>query len=313
MAEKQGITYNGAFTSPDIYTKSDKLGAKLDWNINEFNKFTIRWSLVSANQLNQTGGRTSLNANTYSYPFKNVTNSFIAELQSRLSPVLSNEVRASYVRVRDKRDISTAFPMITVNGVGGGSVNLGVERSSMANSLDQDIWTVEDNLTLFKGNHTFTFGTHNELYNFSNLYIQDLFGSYTFKTYDLFNEYYTDYMAGKVDPTKNYLDRYRYGHANVEVTGDPRWKASFGAAQLGFYAQDKWNASNNFQLTYGLRVEVPLFFDTPAENAAFNTYALAQGWDVKTNHKLSSTPLFSPRVGFRWDIAMIIVLFFVVE
>lgn len=303
MAEKQGITYNGAFTSPDIYTKSDKLGAKLDWNINEFNKFTIRWSLVSANQLNQTGGRTSLNANTYSYPFKNVTNSFIAELQSRLSPFLSNEVRASYVRVRDKRDISTAFPMITVNGVGGGSVNLGVERSSMANSLDQDIWTVEDNLTLFKGNHTFTFGTHNELYNFSNLYIQDLFGSYTFKTYDLFNEYYTDYMAGKVDPTKNYLDRYRYGHANVEVTGDPRWKASFGAAQLGFYAQDKWNASNNFQLTYGLRVEVPLFFDTPAENAAFNTYALAQGWDVKTNHKLSSTPLFSPRVGFRWDIA----------
>ena len=30
----------------------------------------------------------------------------------------------------------------------------------MANSLDQDIWTLEDNLTWYHGNHTFTFGTH---------------------------------------------------------------------------------------------------------------------------------------------------------
>ena len=27
-----------------------------------------------------------------------------------------------------------------------------------------------------------------------------------------------------------------------------------------------------------------------------------RGWNVKTNQRLASTPLFSPRVGFRWDI-----------
>lgn len=303
MAAAQGIEYNGEFTAPDIYTKSDKVGAKIDWNINEFNKFSIRWSYVNAKQLNNSGSRTAINANTYSYPFKSRTNSFIAELQSRLSPVLSNEARASYVRVRDNRAISAEFPMITVNNVGGGSVNLGVERSSMANSLDQDIYTVEDNLTWYKGNHTFTFGTHNEIYKFSNLFIQDLFGSYYFRNYDMFEQYYNDWKAGTINANTNYINQYRYGHANTDVTGDPRWQASFSAAQFSFYAQDKWYASNNFQLTYGLRVDVPVFFDKPAENAGFNTYAKEKGWDVKTNQKLSSSPLFSPRVGFRWDIA----------
>lgn len=161
IAAKQGVNYPGAFSTEDIYTKSTKAGVKLDWNINESNKFTIRWSLVDAKQLNNGGGIRALNDNLYSYPFKSTTNSYIAELQSRISPSLSNEARASYVRVRDKRDVGAPFPSITISGVGGGTLNLGNERSSMANSLDQDIWTLEDNLTWYKGNHTLTFCTHN--------------------------------------------------------------------------------------------------------------------------------------------------------
>ena len=301
IAQKQGVAYPGVFSGEDIYTRSHKAGLKLDWNINDFNKATIRWSLVAAEQLNNTGGRSSLNDNLYTYPFKSNTNSFIAELQSRISPNVSNEFRASYVRVRDKRDVKSEFPMITVNSVGSGSVNLGIERSSQANSLDQDIYTIEDNLTWYRGNHTFTFGTHNEIFHFSNLFIQDLFGSYYFSSYSDFENYYNAYMAG--DPTAGqYINQYRYGHANTDVTGDPRWQASFTAMQLGFYAQDKWDATENFQLTYGLRVDVPIFPDTPAENAPFNAYAAEKGWDVKTNHRLSSSPMWSPRVGFRWDI-----------
>ena len=301
IAQKQGVAYPGVFSGEDIYTRSHKAGLKLDWNINDFNKATVRWSLVAAEQLNNTGGRSSLNDNLYTYPFKSNTNSFIAELQSRISPNVSNEFRASYVRVRDKRDVKSEFPMITVNSVGSGSVNLGIERSSQANSLDQDIYTIEDNLTWYRGNHTFTFGTHNEIFHFSNLFIQDLFGSYYFSSYSDFENYYNAYMAG--DPTAGqYINQYRYGHANTDVTGDPRWQASFTAMQLGFYAQDKWDATENFQLTYGLRVDVPIFPDTPAENAPFNAYAAEKGWGVKTNHRLSSSPMWSPRVGFRWDI-----------
>lgn len=302
MAQKQGYDYTGAFTSPDVYTKSDKVGAKIDWNINDANKFSFRWSLVSAKQLNSVGSRNTLNDNIYSYPFKSVTNSWIAELHSRLSQNVSNEARLSYVRVRDKRDPEASFPMVSIRGVGAGSVNMGTERSSTANRLDQDIYTIEDNLTWYNGNHTFTFGTHNEFYKFTNLFIQDLFGSYYFGSYDTFVDYYNDYMNNTLDPTKVYFSQYRYGHANTDVTGNPRWEASFGAGQLGFYAQDKWDATNNFQLTLGLRMDIPVFFDTPTANVPFNDYAANKGWDVCTDHKLSSSPLFSPRLGFRWDI-----------
>ena len=122
MAARQGITYDGAFSNPEIYTKSTKAGVKLDWNINEFNKASVRWSLVSAKQLKNTSGRTSVNDDSYSYPFKSLTNSFTAELQSRISPNVSNELRASYVRVRDQRDVSRAFPMISIRNVGSASL-----------------------------------------------------------------------------------------------------------------------------------------------------------------------------------------------
>lgn len=68
IAQKQGVAYPGVFSGEDIYTRSHKAGLKLDWNINDFNKATIRWSLVAAEQLNNTGGRSSLNDNLYTYP-----------------------------------------------------------------------------------------------------------------------------------------------------------------------------------------------------------------------------------------------------
>lgn len=286
MAAEQGVTYNGTLGSADAYTKSDKAGVKLDWNINNNHKASFRWSLVSAKQLNSTSGASQLNSSDYTYDFVSKTNSFIAELQSRFSDKLSNEFRASYVRVRDERKPGDPFPMIEISNVGDGTLHLGNERSSMANRLDQDIWSITDNLSWYLGNHTLTFGTHNEVYTFTNLFIQDYYGTYYYNSPD-------DFYAGKIN---------RYRHNNTLLTGNALWEPTFSAGQLGFYAQDKWNVSDNFDLTYGIRMDIPLFFDTPMENKDFNDYAASQGWGLKTNHKLSSTPLVSPRVGFRWKL-----------
>jgi hypothetical protein len=288
LAAAQGVTYNGIFADVDVYTKSDKGGVKLDWNINDKHKASFRWSLVSAKRLNMTSTYTNLNSSDYQYDFVSSTNSFVTELQSRFSENLSNELRASFVRVRDERQPQDPFPMIEITMGSNQYLHIGNERSSMANSLDQDIWSFTDNLTWYKGNHTFTFGTHNEFYNFANLYIQDIYGTYNYSSV-------ADFLAGKIN-------RYRYAQANVDVTGDPRWEAEFGAGQLGFYVQDKWNVTNNLDVTLGVRMDIPLFFDTPVENAGFNTYAANQGWGYKTNNEWNSTPMFSPRLGFRWNI-----------
>ncbi len=293
-AKKQGVEYNGSFNNPNNYTKSDKAGVKLDWNISDKHKLTLGWRLVSAKQLNYNSSATYLNATDYQYDFNSVTNSFTAELHSNFSPTVSNEALVSYVRVRDHRDPHGLFPMIQISSVGSGSVCFGTERSSAANSLDQDVISFTDNVTLYKGNHTFTFGTHDEYYKFRNLFIQDNYGTYYFATPD-------DFLA-TLNGEKGHIKQFRYGVANVEVTGDPRWASAFSAGQLGFYAQDKWEISNNFSLTYGLRVDVPLFFDKPDANTGFNEYAASKGWNVQTDQKLKSTPMISPRLGFRWKV-----------
>lgn len=42
MAEAQGVAYNGQFDNSDVYTKSDKGGIKLDWNINSKHNASFR-------------------------------------------------------------------------------------------------------------------------------------------------------------------------------------------------------------------------------------------------------------------------------
>lgn len=86
------------------------------------------------------------------------------------------------------------------------------------------------------------------------------------------------------------------------MTGRDDWAPSFGAMQLGLYAQDTWNATDRFTLTYGIRMDIPIFLDTPTKNDDFNNTDMAKKYGVYTNRKLSSTPLWSPRLGFRWKL-----------
>ena len=97
---------------------------------------------------------------------------------------MNNEARFSYVRVRDNREPQgDIFPAITVKK-GASSMLLGTEYSSCANRLDQDIFTLSDNFSVLLGNHSLIFGTHNEMYQFENLFIQNLYGAYTFNSID---------------------------------------------------------------------------------------------------------------------------------
>lgn len=286
LAAAQGIDYRGDLDASDVYARSHKAGAKLDWNIGSRHKATLRWSLVDARQLNSVSEPDLLNASDFSYDFISRTNSLVAELQSSLTNDLSNELRVSYVRVRDRREPGAPFPMIQIRNVGDGVLNLGNDRSSMANRLDQDVWSFTDNLTWYTGKHALVVGTHNEFYRFSNLFIQDAYGSYFFDSPD-------DFYAGKIK-------QYRFAEANVGVTGDPRWASAFSAGMLGFYFQDNFNVSRNLDLTFGLRMDIPLIFDTPTENAPFNDFMARCGWPYRTDSRVSRRPLFAPRMGFRW-------------
>ncbi len=92
----------------------------------------------------------------------------------------------------------------------GGRFVAGTEQFSTANELDQDIFEITNDLTIVRGAHTFTLGTHNEFFKFRNLFIRDNFGTYEFASLDTFE-------AGSAQ-------LYDY---SFSLTGDPQFAAKF--------------------------------------------------------------------------------------
>lgn len=295
--------YNaGGYGPQDIDTYSNKILTRLDWNINEQNKFTVRYSFLDGRKMVFSNSVSSAKLNDNGYFMNNKTHSLVSELNTQFTPSWSNEFRFGWTNVRDYRDpIGQPLPNITINNlINNGdptkksSLELGTERNSAANALDQDIFTLEDNLIWNKGNHTITLGTHNEFFHMKNLYITNIYGSYVYNSLD---DFLTVGTANEVLPNS-----YEYSYSNEKITGTDRWAPVFGAAQLGFYAQDEWKVTNRFSMTYGLRLDIPLLFDKPRANEVFNSSTVATSMGLATDQMPTTKVLWSPRVGFRWSL-----------
>ncbi len=295
--------YNaGGYGPQDIDTYSNKILTRLDWNINEQNKFTVRYSFLDGRKMVFSNSVSSAKLNDNGYFMNNKTHSLVSELNTQFTPSWSNEFRFGWTYVRDYRDpIGQPLPNITINNlINNGdptkksSLELGTERNSAANALDQDIFTLEDNLIWNKGNHTITLGTHNEFFHMKNLYITNIYGSYVYNSLD---DFLTVGTANEVLPNS-----YEYSYSNEKITGTDRWAPVFGAAQLGFYAQDEWKVTNRFSMTYGLRLDIPLLFDKPRANEVFNSSTVATSMGLATDQMPTTKVLWSPRVGFRWSL-----------
>lgn len=295
--------YNaGGYGPQDIDTYSNKILTRLDWDINEQNKFTVRYSFLDGRKMVFSNSVSSAKLNDNGYFMNNKTHSLVSELNTQFTPSWSNEFRFGWTYVRDYRDpIGQPLPNITINNlINNGdptkksSLELGTERNSAANALDQDIFTLEDNLIWNKGNHTITLGTHNEFFHMKNLYITNIYGSYVYNSLD---DFLTVGTANEVLPNS-----YEYSYSNEKITGTDRWAPVFGAAQLGFYAQDEWKVTNRFSMTYGLRLDIPLLFDKPRANEVFNSSTVATSMGLATDQMPTTKVLWSPRVGFRWSL-----------
>ncbi|WP_291720248.1 TonB-dependent receptor [Bernardetia sp.] len=280
-------------------TKSNKFFARLDWNINKDHKLTARHSYTQGDFLNRSrssGG--SLNFGNNGVGFPTVTNSSALELKSRFGDNKSNSLIIGYTSVIDDRDpIGGDFPRVFIDD-GSANIFLGSEAFSTANKLEQSTLTITDNFSIFKGKHTLTFGTHNEFYSTYNLFIRQNYGEYQFESV---NDFLNDSLASGYSRSYSLVDN---------VTGDGSAAAAdFTGFQLGFYAQDEYAASEKLNLTFGLRVDIPVFSD-PSVNQGFNDSTLAKvrefypdlGSQVQSG-KLWDTPiLFSPRFGFNYDV-----------
>lgn len=291
--------YNpGGFEGKTDRLEGTRLFGKLDFNLNESHRLTVRHQYTKAEQTNENGSSSStINFQNNGVFFPSTTNSTAIELNSMFGTKASNNFILGITTVRDDRDpIGDNFPYIIIDD-GDGSIRLGSEQFSTANALDQDVITLTNNFKLYKGAHTLTFGTHNEYVNFYNLFIRQNFGVYEFDSLD---DFLTGAPATAYDRSYSLVDN---------ITGDGSAAAAeFSTLQLGFYAQDEWAINRDFTLTYGLRLDVPMILDDPATNNGFNDSTLAkieQFYDLEgatSGAAPSGQLMFSPRVGFNYDV-----------
>jgi hypothetical protein len=277
--------YNsGGFGTRTSEQPSNKLFARLDWNISQDHTVTLRHNLVDADRdfLFNRNSTSRIAFETYNYSINSVTNSTALQLNSTFGNNMSNELIVGFTTIRDRRaGLGADLPEVQVDE-GSLSLHVGPDRFSSANELDQDIFEITDNFTYITGDHAITIGTHNEFFSFRNLFIRSFFGYYEFDSID-------DLVAG--DPS--------FYQRVFSRTSDPKQAATFSVNQLGGYLQDEWSVVPNFKVTAGVRVDIPLLPDTPESNDSIPVYFSGNS----TTNVPDGNLLFSPRVGFNWDVS----------
>jgi hypothetical protein len=290
----------GTFGSVNQNLDGLKIFAKLDYNISNDHRLTLRHQFTKAEQYNRfAGNRNTVNFSNNGIYFPSTTNSTALELNSRFGLEYSNNFILGFTSVRDDRDpIGQNFPYVYIDDENSGLIRFGSEEFSTGNQLNQDILSITNNFNIYRGAHKITIGTHNEFYDIYNVFVRQNFGTYRFSSLDAFlnNE-----PAYRYDRTYSLVD---------DITGDGTAAAAdFTAMQLGFYAQDEWSVNRQLTLTFGLRLDVPIITSDPDIHPTFATETLPEiqkAYDIADGIEVGKAPqgqiMLSPRIGFSYDL-----------
>ena len=293
-------TYNydpGSFGATSDDLEGLKFFGKIDINLNDNNKLTFRHQYTKAEQFNRSGGSSrTVNFSNNGIFFPSITNSSAIELNTQIGNRMSNNLILGYTNVNDDRgSLGSDFPYVIIDD-GNGSIRFGTEPFSTGNILRQKIFTLTNNLKLYRGKHTWTIGTHNEFYDIFNLFLPWNFGQYEYNSLD-------DFLTGAP------ADDYRRVYSLVDnITGDGSSAAAeFNAMQLGLYVQDQIQINDKFNLTAGIRLDMPILTTDPEEAPRFNSEVLprlAQSYDLANEVMAGQAPsgqlMISPRIGFEY-------------
>lgn len=311
----------GAYEGYDLETVGDKYLAKLDWNINDNHRFSVRFTrldsesdqLISTSSSLGFGGRRG-NGRAMSYQnsnyiiFDKIT-SVIGELNSLFSSKISNNLIVGYTFQNEDRAVRGSdelFPLIEIqNGNGQTYISTGFEPFTPNNQLQYKTYQLQDNLSIYLNKHTVTAGLSIERLEFRNVFFPGSQGVFVYRNLD---DFYADLNASVDNPNRDTsnvsLRRFQYRYSALPGGAEPVQPTEVTYA--GIYLQDEWAVSPKFNLTGGLRVDIPFFGDTGFENEQVlkQTYRDADGnaLQISTAKLPDATPLFSPRLGFNFDV-----------
>jgi len=290
---------------------ADRITARLDYNINSRNTINFNFFYLKSNRdtypsnsgaptggSSNTGRQPSINSLPFSGAGYNIINNLasgIIQLNSTISNSISNKVELGYTAMRDKRKSlgSGAFPLVDIrNGAGQPDLTaFGFEPFTANNLLNTDIVQLNDYLTISAGRHEIVLGTQNQMQSYKNGFDPNYNGAYVFNSA-------TDFLKSATTGA-DLATQYQLGYSALSAAFP---FAKVKNYQIGFFAQDKWRIKDNFNVTYGVRLDIPIFGETFSDNAAVHGLTFRDGLKESTSQKPKATIQVSPRIGFNWDV-----------
>jgi hypothetical protein len=318
----------GGFGNYTIYSKSTKFFNRIDWNINDKHSLSIRNNTTLSEATNLERDVANFRFASMDFKQTNRQNSTVAELKSRFSNNLSNSLIIGYSNIKDFRDPlsqNSAFPQVEIGAGSGNTIFLGNDREATVFNLKQSTIEITDNLTFFKGKHTFLVGTHNELYNINYGFINAWNGRIAYRNLNEFlgvtqNSNAINLNPGTVLSTPNrvrgtyYIDQ----NGNFDATRNTRDYqfnnpyAQFRVNLYSAYLQDDIQLTSNFLVSPGIRFDyadlpkkpLPSPQLDPATPVNYSSVGATYSFTPlnQISQKILGNVLVSPRLGFSYDV-----------
>ena len=316
----QGFTHESGSTKGII---------KLDYNLSDDHKLALIYNFLDASKDNSAHptalGLRGPNFNTLQfentgYQINNKIQSFLLELNSNFSDKISNKFQMGYTHFDDFRTPkSSAAPTITIlNGSGSNYIIAGHEPFSIHNKLDQKVFQISNNMNILLDKHNLTVGFNFEKFMFKNSFNLGNYGGagVFYPSYGSVADFVADSAPGgglDAQLQSAIAAEAAFNAAGVGVSGG--WNmAKTNVGQMAGYLQDEWSVNNNLKLTFGVRFDKPLYFNTPDLAQEFIDtqccyddtidYFDPENGDIvhfDSTKMPSDKIIISPRFGFNWD------------
>ncbi|WP_266160175.1 TonB-dependent receptor [Dyella silvatica] len=266
---------------------------KLDWNIADGHRLSLRYDHVKSTQPNLNGYAVSstapsLSLSSYWFTKKRESTQYVLNAYDAWTDDFSTEAAVSYAKYDATPTPYAQQPQVRVytNGnisgstITGPSVNLGEEEFrhynilgiKSLNSFFAGTWRV--------GDHSIKAGFDFQRDKFYNLFGRTEFGSYVFPSIDAF-------------ASGNWFQYSVFRPTNGDLQSiAARWTLN----QWGAFVQDTWQIGN-LSLQYGIRYDLPKVGTAPLANPAFNSAFPG----VPNNATIDGNGLFEPRVSFNYN------------
>jgi outer membrane receptor for ferrienterochelin and colicin len=289
----------GAFAVSGADTTGEEYGLKIDWNITDSQRFSLRYGTSDQSVAVFPGfGTRSIALSSYAYQRDYKFDTYTAQLFSDWNDVFSTEAKVSFRDYSAVRTPVSNLPSISVAVPTGptsdATINFGTEENTHVNVLETETWNAFFAGNLFLGDHTVKVGFDYEDNDIYNLFGRRTNGVYSFSSISNFadgrpSSYRLFYPAG----------------------GDlDNMAAIWGLKNLGVFVQDSWAVNNNLTVTFGVRYDMPMVDEEPVFNACASSAPIAGGagpsncrnggFGFDNSATIDGNNLLQPRIGFNY-------------